>query len=117
MTEKLTNKDLQRIIESRTSSGYVSMLNPLEIYMRRELLDEVTRQSMESIRDSRKASETKTERDAAERALQQRIDFLSWLDTQPEDVYMAVYPADMDGLDDLEDLQDLLDNDTGRLPF
>jgi hypothetical protein len=108
--EQMTNEDLQRLIESRTTSGYVSMLHPLEIDMARDELERLTRASMDEIR-SRPVGPVETE------LLQQRIDFLGWLAAQPDQVRMAVYPADLiDDMDDLEDIQELLD-DGDQLPF
>lgn len=113
----LSNADLQKLIESREGSGFVTMLHPLELFMTRETLDALTRQSLDAIRLNRKPTETEEERIGVERSIQQRVDFLSWLQTQPEEIYMALYPADMDGLDDLDDLQDLLEDDDRELPF
>jgi hypothetical protein len=112
-----TNDELQKLVESRETSGYVTMLHPLELFMARDLLEAITRESLDAIRSKRKADETPAERLAVERAIQQRVDFLSWLVGQPEQIYMAMYPAELDGLDDLEDLQDLLELDDDSLPF
>lgn len=114
----VSNEDLQRILHIRAGSGNVSMLNPLELFMDREQLLTMTRQSMADIKRQRPADETPEQHNAVERALQQRIDFLAWLDTQPEQVYMAIYPSDIDGLDDLDDLLDLpTDTEQPDLPF
>jgi hypothetical protein len=112
-----TNDELQELVQSRETSGFVTMLHPLELFMSGDFLETITRESLEAIRSKRKSDETPTERLAAERAIQQRVDFLSWLVGQPEQIYMAMYPAELDGLDDLEDLQDLLEMDDDSLPF
>lgn len=114
----VTNEDLKKILESRSnSSGFVTMLHPLELFMSREQLETLTRQSLEAIKTSRSNTETPEERLASDRAIQQRVDFLAWLTTQAEQVYMAIYPADMDGLDELEDLVDLMDDPDSPPPF
>jgi hypothetical protein len=113
----VTNADLQRLIESRDNvSGFVTMLHPLELYIARPTLEAMTRDSLAAIRDNRLKDETADQRVAADRAIQQRVDFLAWLSSQPDEVYMAIYPAEMDGLDELDDLQDLIDDDTPPLP-
>jgi hypothetical protein len=114
----VTNEDLQKLLESRSNtSGFVTMLHPLELFMSREQLETLTRQSLEAIKTQRSTTETPEERLATDRAIQQRVDFLAWLTTQPEDVYMAIYPADMDGLDELDDMADLIDDTDKPLPF
>lgn len=113
----VTNAELKRLIESREGSGFVTMLHPLEMFASRDALDALTRQSLDAIRSYRKENETDDERMATDRAIQQRVDFLSWLTSQPDHVYMAMYPADMDGLDDIDDLDELLGDDQSELPF
>lgn len=114
----VTNEDLKRLIESRESGGFVTMLHPLELFMSRALLIELTRESMERIRTQAPNEQAPNEQLAVQRALQQRVDFLGWLAGQPEQVYMALYPAEMDGLDDLDELLDLpTDENDPQLPF
>lgn len=113
----ITNADLKQLIESREGSGFVTMLHPLELFVPRDFLSEVTRRSLEALKANRKTTETDDERKAFERGIQQRVDFLAWLTTQPPEIYTALYPADHDGLDELEDLQDLLEDDDRPLPF
>jgi len=93
------------------------MLHPLELFMSREQLESLTRQSLEAIRTNRPSTETADERLASDRAIQQRVDFLAWLTTQEEQVYMAIYPADMDGLDELDDMADQIEDPDNPLPF
>lgn len=114
----VTNADLQKLIESRdNASGFVTMLHPLELFMTRDLLESLTRDSLAAIRDTRRAEENDAERTAAERAMQQRVDFLAWLTSQPDQIYMAIYPAELDGLDELEDLPELNDDHPDDLPL
>jgi hypothetical protein len=122
----LTNDDLKALVESREGGGFVTMLNPLELFLSTELLEQLTRDSLAALRNNRKPDETAEQKVSADRAIQQRIDFLAWLDTQRQpDIYMSLYPADMDGLDELDDLEDLddlqefLDDEDGQreLPF
>lgn len=106
----VTNADLQKLIESRdNASGFVTMLHPLEMFMTRDLLESLTRDSLAALRHNRPTTETAPERIATDRAIQQRVDFLAWLTGQPEQIYMALYPAELDGLDELEDLPELQD--------
>jgi hypothetical protein len=114
----VTNEDLKKILESRSNaSGFVTMLHPLELFMSREQLESLTRESLEAIKTNRPTTETADERLASDRAIQQRVDFLSWLTGQPEQVYMALYPAEMDGLDELDDMADLIEDPDNPLPF
>jgi hypothetical protein len=115
----MTNEELARVLASRDGAGFTTMLHPLELFMPRELLESLTQTSLEAVRMRPLDKETDIERRAAETAIQQRIDFLGWLQGQPDNIYMALYPADMDGLDELGDLEDLLgDEDPQRdLPF
>lgn len=119
--ELVSNEDLKRLVESREGSGFVSMLHPLELFMPREQLEDLTRRSLADIRSSRDfGAETDEQRVEANRSIQQRVDFLSWLAHAPDKVYMSLYPADIDGLDDLEDLDDLqeiLEDEQKDLPF
>lgn len=112
----VTNADLKKLIESREGSGFVTMLHPLELFIPRDTLIELTRRSLDALRVNRKPNETADERVAVERGIQQRVDFLAWLATQTDEIYTAVYPADMDGLDELEDLLDE-DQPDKPLPF
>jgi hypothetical protein len=113
----VTNADLQRVIESReNASGFVTMLHPLELFMTRDALEALTRESLQALRDRPTDTESPAERVEAQRAIQQRVDFLAWLTTQSDSVYMAMYPAEMDGLDELEDMLSLTDDDTGTQP-
>jgi len=115
----VTNDELAAILSGRETTGFTTMLHPLELFMARDMLEALTKQSLDAVRSQRQSDETKEQRVAAERSIQQRIDFLAWLQGQPENIYMAIYPADMDGLDELEDLQDLLEDDNPQrdLPF
>lgn len=114
----VTNEDLKKILESRSNaSGFVTMLHPLELFMSREQLESLTRDSLDAIKTNRPTTETADERMASDRAIQQRVDFLSWLTSQPEQVYMAIYPADMDGLDELEDMVDFVEDPDSPPPF
>ena len=113
----VSNADLKKLIDSREGSGFVTMLHPLELFMERDYLYAITRQSLDAIKAGRKPEETDNERLGVERALQQRIDFMAWLMTQPADVYMSLYPSEMDGLDELDDLQDIVEDDNRPLPF
>jgi hypothetical protein len=113
----VTNEELRDLIQSRTSNGFVNMLHPLELDIPRDVLDQWTRTSLQALRDelSRAADSARAE---IERGIQQRVDFLAWLQTQEQDqVFMAIYPADMDGLDDLDDLDEVIENLPPDLPF
>ena len=113
----VSNEELRELIQSRTSNGFVNMLHPLELDIPREVLDQWTRTSLQALRDelSRAADSARAE---IERGIQQRVDFLAWLQTQEQDqVFMAIYPADLDGLDDLDDLDEVIENLPPDLPF
>ena len=113
----VSNEELRELIQSRTSNGFVNMLHPLELDIPRDVLDQWTRTSLQALRDelSRAADSARAE---IERGIQQRVDFLAWLQTQEQDqVFMAIYPADMDGLDDLDDLDEVIENLPPDLPF
>lgn len=109
----VSNEELRQIIESRQGSGIVSMLHPLEMDIPREVLDNLTRHSLDALRRDvqRPGLDSKT-RLSIDTAIQQHIDFLAYLQTQDADaLHMALYPADLDGLDDLEDLDELIGPD------
>jgi hypothetical protein len=113
----VSNEELRELIQSRTSNGFVNMLHPLELDIPREVLDQWTRTSLQALRDElpRAADSARAE---IERGIQQRVDFLAWLQTQEQDqVFMAIYPADLDGLDDLDDLDEVIENLPPDLPF
>ena len=113
----LTDADLDRILKARDTSGNVNMLHPLEVFLDRAYLSDVVRTSLTSFYERDVTNETDDQRKAVESAMQQRVDFLGWLTGQPEQVYLAVYPADDDGLDDIEDLTELLADEDGPMPF
>jgi hypothetical protein len=114
----LSDADLDRIMKARETGGNVNMLHPLEVFLDRGYLTDVVRTSLAALRTRDTRLETREQQVAAESAIHQRLDMLSWLSGQPERVYMAMYPADDDGLDDLDDLTEFLDSDdTGDLPF
>ena len=113
----LSDADLDKIIKSRDTSGNVNMLHPLEVFLDRTYLTDVIRTSLAAMRTRDARHEGPEEASAVQAAMQQRIDFLSWLSGQPTQVYMALYPADDDGLDDIDDLTELLSDDSKDLPF
>lgn len=114
----VTNEELHSLIQSRNSSGFVNMLHPMELDVPRDALDTWTRRSLEQLRNDEQTIKNPAERATIRRAIQQRIDFLAWLQVQEEDeIHMAIYPADMDGLDDLEDLDEVIDTLPPNLPF
>lgn len=101
----VTNEELQRILAQRdNSSGFVTMLHPIDLYIPREMLEQLTRRSLDALRSGAEPEMTPEQARGFNAGIQQRIDFLSWLQGQDDEVYMSIYPADMDGLDDLEDL-------------
>lgn len=107
MTDGLNDDELRRIFEHTAPSGSVSMLRPLEVFLPRTWLMELCRDSLRRMKETREPSaETALQQKAAQRALQQRIDFLAWLQRQDYDeIYMALYPVAEDGLeDDWDDL-------------
>ncbi len=116
MPEPISDAELDAILNRNRVNGSVSMLRPLEIYVSRDFLLDLTRASLTTMQDNRRpAEETASQTKAANRSIQQRIDFIAWLQSQPEQVYLALYPADMDGLTD-DDVQDVLDDDN-LFPF
>lgn len=113
----LSDSELEKIIKSRDTSGNVNMLHPLEVFLDKTYLTEVARTSLASLQTRDTTDETPDQTRAVMAAMQQRIDFLSWLSAQPQQVYMALYPADDDGLEDIDDLNDLLTDESQDLPF
>jgi hypothetical protein len=114
----ISNEDLKNLIQSREGTGFVTMLSPLELFMARDVLEGLVRASLDALRSERKPNESPDQKIGVERAIQQRVDFLSWLQVQPDQLYMAMYPADMDGLDDLEDLlEEFAEGEGPDLPF
>ena len=101
----LTEADIDRIIQSKAITGKVDMLHPLDIQLDRDYLVTIVTQSLNEMPNS---PETLNIR-------QQRIDFLSWLNVQPDVVVLSVYPTGDDGLDSLEDELDIPDDDDQTL--
>jgi len=117
--ELVSTDYLKSMVDSREGSGFVTMLYPIELLMSRDALDVQTRRSLEELQTVRVDNKTPEEAQVVLRAVQQRIDFLSWLSSQPEELLIALYPAGMDGLDDIEEIDDLFgdDDDLTDLPF
>lgn len=111
----LSNRDVEDLISSRYTPGLVSMLHPIELNLDRDTLLAEVEQSLAEIRRNR--SEVQ-EDDATKRigaiVEQQRVDFIGWLHTQPELVFIALYPAAEDGFDADEFVpQNEIENDFG----
>lgn len=116
MPDPISDAELDAILNRNRVNGSVSMLRPLEIYVPRDGLLELVRTSLLTMQAARKRDEeSPTQAKAADRAVQQRIDFLAWLQGQPEQVYLAMYPVSLDGLTD-DDVLDVLEDDT-MFPF
>lgn len=121
----LSNADVAALVESRGTARSVNMLHPMEIHVARDRVAALVRESLQLMQEGkfRSANETPEQKQAYMDAMQQRVDFLGWLQSQDELVYLAVYPADQDGLDEIElgDLADLPNADDsspdGPLPF
>lgn len=114
----VTNDELRDLIQSRNSNGFVNMLHPLELYIPREVLNALTRDSLQALRTQTLPNATDAEKAQIERGIQQRVDFISWLQGQgDEHIYMAIYPAALDGLDDLEELEEIIDDLPPDMPF
>lgn len=117
MTDSLSDDELQRLLDPKRPSGRVSMMHPLEVFVTRAWLEEVCRESLRRMAENRVTTqETPKQARSAQRAYQQRVDFLSWLKTQPEEVYIALYPMAEDGLSD-EDFEDFLNDSDFPTPF
>jgi len=124
-----TSEEIRRIAESRRSSGFASMLWPLSVDVDRDLLEQLVRQSLERLEAGTGwalAQDDDEAQDGAgappETRLQQHIDFLAWLQGEPEAVAIALYPAAHDGLDEVAELLELGPDDEdgwedGELPF
>lgn len=111
MPDPISDAELDAILNRNRANGSVSMLRPMEIHLTRDYLIEVTRQSLEAMQAmSRSAEETPKQKRSVDRAMQQRIDFMAWLSTQPEQVHVALYPVDIDGITD-DDVMDVLDDE------
>jgi len=113
----MTDADIARIVESRDTSGNVNMLHPLEVRLNRAYLTDVIRTQLTALQTRDKRNDTSEQLQVARASTQQCIDFLSWLSGQPEQVHIALYPANDDGLADLEDLTELLSDEDSDLPF
>lgn len=118
MSEPISDDELHRILQDASVPGTVSMLRPLELYLNRKWIQELVRESLQRLQSNRHPQdETPTQRKDAVRAIQQRVDFLSWLQRQPDDeLYMALYPVSEDGLSE-DDLDDLLEDFPGPQSF
>jgi len=122
-----TSEEIRRIVESRKGSGFASMLWPLSLDIDRDLLEQLVRQSLERLQAGSGwalAPEDDEDQHGAppETRLQQHIDFLAWLQREPETVAIALYPAAHDGLDEVAELMELGPDDEeewedGELPF
>jgi hypothetical protein len=120
-----SDEEIRRLVESRKGTSLASMLEPLQMDVDRDLLERIVRDSFNAIR----ARPTSTGADLTgnvepvEVGEQQYIDFLGWLQAQPQLVRIALYPAANDGLDEIEELLELdptEDEDgkaEGNLPF
>ena len=113
----MTDADIARIVESRDTSGNVNMLHPLEVRLNRAYLTDVIRTQLTALQTRDKRNDTSEQLQVARASTQQCIDFLSWLSGQPEQVHIALYPSNDDGLADLEDLTELLSDEDSDLPF
>ncbi len=113
----LSHEDVQRLMDSRDSAGFVNMLHPLEVVMPRDMIEALVRASMRDLQTTSPPTDNAEAMREHARQVQQRIDFLAWLPQQPTHLTIALYPADDDGLADLEDLQLDMDDSDQDLPF
>lgn len=113
--EHISDAELDRILNLDRANGNVNMLRPMEIALSRDLLTEHVRTDLERLRAlPTDPDATVQERRLRLRAIQQRLDFLAWLNGQPELVEVAIYPSSELGLTE-DDLADLIED--GLLPF
>ena len=98
MTDSLSEKELSKLLTGAQVPVKVSMLSPLEIFVDRDGLQRLLRRSIKGLVAQR---EEVTDMQTVDLAIQQRIDFLAYLQAyQDPEIYMAMYPAHEDGLDD-----------------
>ena len=103
----ITDSELKQLLESMRVPIHVSMLSPLDIYVNTASLRTMVRESLKHLEQSR--GDPHMEVKAIEYAIQQRIDFLAWLQNSNEpDVLMSMYPADSPEAGDLTELFDQL---------
>lgn len=111
MPEPISDAELDAILTRNRANGSVSMLRPLELLLERDHLIDMARVSLDLLRAQPhpEPSAAKQQR-AANRAIQQRIDFIAWLGCQPARVAIGLYPVIEDGLSD-DDVQEVLDDE------
>lgn len=111
MPEPISDAELDAILTRNRANGSVSMLRPMEVFLDRDHLIEMTRMSLDTLRAERQPDhEDPKQKRNADRAIQQRIDFAAWLGGQPQRVHIGLYPVIEDGLSD-DDVQDVLDDE------
>lgn len=110
LPDPISDAELDAILNRNRANGSVSMLRPMEIPLQRDYLIQVTRESLEQLQSHRQPDqEDDKQKKITDRALQQRIDFMAWLSSQPEQILIALYPVDVGITDD--DVMDVLDDD------
>lgn len=109
----LSDADIEALIPKKGAARSVNMLHPMEIFVERESVGALIRHSLRLMQAGvhRSDDESAEQALAYDMAMQQRVDFLAWLQSQPDLVYLAIYPADQDGLDELE-LEEIADSST-----
>lgn len=109
MSDNLGDDELQRILGDNNIRGTVGMIRPMEVFIDTAFLQDLCRDSLARLRREPPPTDEKKLL-LHRRAIQQRIDFAAWLQAQrAAEIYMAMYPADEDGLDD-DDLEDLIED-------
>jgi len=115
LPDPISDAELDAILNRNRANGSVSMLRPMEIVVSRDYLLQVTRQSLTTLQSARQPdTEDDKQRRSADRSIQQRIDFMAWLSSQPEQIQLAIYPITAGITDD--DVMDVLD-DQDLWPF
>lgn len=98
MSDRMSDEELDQLFSGPLVPVKVSMLSPLKMFLDRDGLQRLVRRSLKGLvaqRDNAK------DLHAIDEAIQQRIDFLAYLQAfQDPAIYMAMYPEHEDGLDD-----------------
>ena len=91
--EGINDDELRKLLTGLKVPIKVSMLSPLDMYVDTATVRRLVRESLSRLEQSRHTPDLETR--AVEYAIQQRIDFLAWLQAQEDaEVLMSMYPAD-----------------------
>lgn len=105
-SEGMPNDEIRELLKGLKVPVKVSMLSPLDVYINTEVLRAVVRKSLKGLEEHRDQLE---EFKALEYAIQQRIDFLAWLQTVKDDeIMISLYPAEVPGDERIDELFDQL---------